>query len=41
MVALKYEGQPLPRDHGGRRACSCRISTLEVGEMVKGSVHGA
>ena len=28
MVARKYEGQPLPRDHWGPRACSCRISTF-------------
>ena len=42
MVALKYEGQPLPRDHGGpartTRAASLLLEVGEVGE--RSSVHG-
>ena len=41
MVALKYEGQPLPREHGGAgapaRAASLFLEVGEVGE--RASVH--
>jgi DMSO/TMAO reductase YedYZ molybdopterin-dependent catalytic subunit len=42
MVALKYEGQPLPRPRGAGAPARAAPLLLEVGEMgERASVHGA